>query len=202
MRNFFGTSILLRTCLLSLVLAGGSILHAERSKSSTSIAIGEPVDPVVECRTILSSYKEYIRDPFAQLDDSVIQSINAVFVKDITCTSKVTEVEAILSAYWATEPWCRRDREKFVTLYTQAIADQLTTEAKTIVAALLNQGSLTCYETLGAATTVVRLYVPTFVLYEDSATLENSGAAVSSMISTETFDVKDFVKTKKQQKKA
>jgi hypothetical protein len=207
----------LQTILISSILLSSGIVLAERSKgspgnASSGTTVSEPSDPEnpidksAECRDILSSYKEFVKDPLSQLEDSVVEALNAVFANIETCAKKVSMIEDILNAYWETEPWCRKDRSKFVELYTSDVSAKLTSEARAIVAALLSQGSLTCSETLYAATTVVRFYDPSFVLYEE--VLPADGSPVDSAISARPglsskveFNVDDAAKTKSSKRK-
>jgi len=207
---------ILRTCLLFTVLLSGGVVQAERSKGeasngSSGTTISEPNDPEnpiakpVECRDILDSYKEFVKDPYSQLEDSVITDLKAVFASDDTCADKVSRIEEILNAYWATEPWCRKDKEIFVQRYTPEVEAKLTTEARAVVAELLSQGSLTCSETLAAATTVVRFYDPSFVLYEvmpvDSLPAEGAISAKPALSSKVEFNVDDAAKSRNSKRR-
>lgn len=217
----------LRSFLLASVLLGSELLfstaaQAEREKGSptqgsttvdssggTSSEPGDPgmpIDKPADCRDILDSYKDFIADPYSQLEDSVVQAIKAVFTKDEKCPDKVSEIEDILNAYWATEPWCRKDRDTFVTRYTPEVVAKLTTEAQAVVTALLSQGNLTCSETLSAAVTVVRFYDPTFVLYDnvipvDGTPMEGATSARPGLSSKVEFNVDDAARSRSSKRK-
>jgi hypothetical protein len=202
----------LRTLLLSSVLLTGGLVQAEKSTGSTSNAPSEttvskpddsenPVDSPIECRDILSSYKEFVKDPFSQLEDSVVQAINSTLTNNEKCEDKVSKVEDILNAYWATEPWCRKDRERFGQRYTPDVSAKLTSEAQTVVIELLSQRNLTCSETLYAATTIVRFYDPSFVLYDEVYPVDMATSAKTELSSKVGFNVADTAKTKTSKRK-
>jgi hypothetical protein len=201
----------LQTLLILSVLLTSGLVQAERSKKgsgSSGTAVSEPGDsniPPAECRDILESYREFVTDPLSQLEESVVQDINAVLSSNDTCDEKVSRIEEILNAYWATEPWCRKDRETFLQRYTSEVSARLTSEARTIVTTLLSQGSLTCSETLYAAVTVVRFYDPSFVLYDmipiDGTMSTQSGNAQSEISSKVEFNVDDVASKKSSKRK-
>lgn len=211
----------MRALLALVVTLEIGVVHADRQKGSperpttvdsSGAVTGEPGDPGMpiykpaDCRDILDSYRDFIAAPYAQLEDSVVQAITLVFQSDDKCPDKVSKIEDILNAYWATEPWCRKDRETFVQRYTPDIAAKLTPEAQTMVSVLLSQGNLTCSETLAAATTVVRFYDPTFVLYEDvvpvdGTPVEGAMSARPGLSSKVEFNVDDAAKARSSKRK-
>jgi hypothetical protein len=165
-----------------------------------------PIEKPLECRDILDSYRDFIADPYAQLEDSVVTDIKAVFESQDKCSDKISKIEVILNAYWATEPWCRKDRETFVQRYTPDIAAKLTSEAQAVVSVLLGQGNLTCSETLSAATTIVRFYDPSFVLYEEvnpavGAPVESAISGQPGLSSKIEFNVDDAARAKNSKRK-
>ncbi len=101
-------------------------------------------DPEVTCSDLLEAYKERISTPDGIFDDSVVNDINKILASEDKCEDKVTQIESVLNAYWATEPWCRKDRKLFLSLYTEKVVAQIPTSSQKTIGALLQQDPLSC----------------------------------------------------------
>jgi hypothetical protein len=144
-------------------------------------------DPGVKCIDLLESYKERISAPDSIFDDSVVNDINKILASEDKCEDKVIQIESVLNAYWASEPWCRKDRKLFFSLYTEKIVAQIPTSSQETISALLKQDPLSCSETLAAAVTIVRLFNPGFSLYpEGPSVISNVGNEGNSGVASAT----------------
>lgn len=124
-------------------------------------------DDSVRCEDYLGSYRDFIQNDEGKLDSTVRINLQNVLDGPENCDNKVAQIEAILNDFWATEPWCKKDRDAFRGLLTAEVKAAIPASSQETIAALLDQGHLTCSETLSAAITVVRLFNPTFTTSAD-----------------------------------
>jgi hypothetical protein len=138
-------------------------IPANRPASCLAVDLCPEPEPDLELKCVdkLESYKDFISSQREIFDDSVVDDINKIIASEDKCADKVSQIDKVLSAYWATEPWCQRDRKLFLSLYKKVV-EQIPTSSRETIGALLQQDLLSCSEALSAAVTIVRLSNPGF----------------------------------------
>jgi len=128
--------------------------------------------PDVSCSDRIAAYKDYIFVQLANsrypLDDDTLEKITDVLQSKLRCDAQIEKIDLVINAFWASEPWCKSDKKLFLKKLTAEVRSSIPKSGEKTINDLFKSSQLSCSETLSAAFTVVRLYVPDFEYVESS----------------------------------
>lgn len=142
------------------------VVVAEKNAVVSSVAVGKPasstlVTPDNYCSDMMDFYRQLANDPESELTHELRVLIASLSDDSSACEVRLQEIETAVAAYWATDPWCKREKGAFQTWLDTAVSTgTIPTHALTTVTELLSDPKASCQDVLYPAQGVIRFYMP------------------------------------------
>jgi hypothetical protein len=165
-----------------LIFSTNAIAEKKRVADST-IGIGYPIEePVISCKDELKFYELSNIDVDNIIPDEIKASIADILSSAQTCEIKLEGVRLILEQFWATDPWCRRDRQTFVEWLATNSGNAIPTEVKNLIDNLLSSPNLQCYEGLSASQSITKHFIPSYNPYPIGVGIASETSSAKSLV--------------------
>lgn len=147
-----------------------------------------------DCRDVLRYYRSLSEEPDSIIPPELMAEILGIANGEAECQKKVEQISALLDAFWATDPWCKRDRQKFTDWLAGYTGNKISPDTKALIWTLLQSDVLACYEGLSASYSIARHFDA------DSLPQEIYGGVVVSPGNSEVMDVNQIASKMKRQR--
>lgn len=157
---------------------------------------GEPSKEISEedCREVLRYYRSLSEEPNSIIPPELMAEILAIADGKAECQSRVEQISGLLDAFWVTDPWCKRDRQKFTDWLAGYTGHKISPSNKALIWTLLESNVLACYEGLSASHSIARHF--------DAESLPQDiyGGIIANPGNTEVMDVNQIADKMKRQR--
>jgi hypothetical protein len=147
-----------------------------------------------DCRDVLRYYRSLSEEQDSIIPPELMAEVLRIAKGEGECQTKVGQIGGLLDAFWATDPWCKRDRQRFTDWLAGYAGSKISSDTKTLIWTLLESNVLACYEALSASHSIARHFDA------ESLPQEIYSGVVMNAGSSEVMDVDQIANKMKRQR--